>query len=167
MSESGFMPDIKRLEPDDWPLLQHIRLTALKESPESFLAQYDEEMTFTQERWRSEFDRGIWYIGFRHKRAMSMVGCTREKDTPSSECFLEYCWVDPEFRGRGVAFQLLTDIVDKLRATGVRRAFLWVMDGNDAAVRLYRRVGFVSSKIRQPLAARPGRSEELMRYDLG
>jgi ribosomal protein S18 acetylase RimI-like enzyme len=167
MSESRFMPDIELLVPDDWRLLRRIRLTALKESPESFLAQYAEELTFSQDRWRSEFERGDWYVGFRQKHAMSMVGCTREKDTPQSECFLEYLWVDPDARGRGVAFHLLTDIIGRLRVAGVRRAFLWVMDGNDVAVRLYRRVGFVSSKIRHPLTARPGRSEELMQYDLG
>ena len=55
MSESRFMPDIELLVPDDWRLLRRIRLTALKESPESFLAQYAEELTFSQDRWRSEF----------------------------------------------------------------------------------------------------------------
>jgi ribosomal protein S18 acetylase RimI-like enzyme len=65
-----------------------------------------------------------------------------------------------------VAFHLLTEIIGRLRAAGVRRAWLWVMDGNDVATRFYQRFGFVSSKIRQPLAARPGRSEELMQYDL-
>lgn len=62
---------------------------------------------------------------------------------------------------------MLTNIIERLRVAGVRRAFLWIMDGNDRAARLYSRVGFVSSKIRQPLTARPGRSEELMQYDLG
>jgi ribosomal protein S18 acetylase RimI-like enzyme len=167
MSESSFMPDIKLLVPDDWWLLRQIRLTALQESPESFLAQYDEELTFSQDRWRFEFDRGDWYVGFRQKNAMSMVGCTREKATPQSECFIEYLWVDPDARGSGVAFHLLTNIIERLQVAGVRRAFLWIMDGNDRAERLYSRVGFVSSKIRQPLTARPGRSEELMQYDRG
>jgi ribosomal protein S18 acetylase RimI-like enzyme len=167
MSDSSFMPDIKLLVPNEWRLLRQVRLTALQESPDSFLAQYDEEFTFSQERWRSEFDRGDWYIGFRQQNAMSMVGCTREKETPKSECFIEYLWVEPDSRGSGVAFHLLTNIIDRLRVAGVRRAFLWVMDGNDRAERLYRRVGFVSSKIRHPLTARPGRSEALMQYDLG
>jgi len=167
MSDSSFMPEIQLLVPDDWCLLRQIRLTALNDSPEFFLAEFDEELPFSQERWRAEFDRGDWYIGFRQKHPMSMVGCTREKETPQSECFIEYLWVDPDARGCGVAFHLLTSITERLRVAGVRRAFLWVMDGNDRAEALYRRVGFVSTKIRHPLIARPGRSEELMHYDLG
>lgn len=65
-------------------------------------------------------------------------------------------------RGRGVAFDMLTDLLAHLRAAGTRTVFLWVLDGNDGAVRLYNRIGFVSSNLRQPLEARPGSSEELM-----
>lgn len=166
MSESCFMSDIKLLVPDEWPMLREIRLTALKESPEAFLAQYDDEREFDEPRWRSEFDRGEWYLGFRLRRAVSLLGCTRESKTPPSECYLEYLWVSPESRHEGVAFHLLTTVIDRLRRSGVRRAFLWVLDGNETAVRLYRRVGFISSNHRQPLAARPGRTEELMQLDL-
>lgn len=55
----------------------------------------------------------------------------------------------------------------RLQAAGVRTAFLWVPDGNDAAVHLYERVGFVSTNHRQPLPAHPGRSEERMQLKLG
>ncbi len=61
---------------------------------------------------------------------------------------------------------MLTVILENLRMSGVRTAFLWVMDGNELAVRLYKRVGFVSSNDPQPLIARPGRSEERMQLDL-
>jgi hypothetical protein len=43
---------------------------------------------------------------------------------------------------------------------------LWVLDGNDVAMRLYERVGFTRNNHRQPLEARPGRSEERLRLDL-
>jgi ribosomal protein S18 acetylase RimI-like enzyme len=166
MSESRFVPDIKLLSPQDWRLLRAIRLAALKESPEFFLATFSEELAFTRDSWRTEFERGDWYIGYRQKQAISMIGCTREETTPLTECFLEYLWVTPEARRSGAASRLLTDIIERLHTAGIRRALLWVMDGNDAAIRLYQRVGFVRTQIRHPLAARPGRSEELMKYDL-
>jgi ribosomal protein S18 acetylase RimI-like enzyme len=62
---------------------------------------------------------------------------------------------------------MLTVVLGRLRESGVRTAYLWVLDGNDAAVRLYKRVGFISSDQRQPLAERPGRTEELMQFNLG
>jgi ribosomal protein S18 acetylase RimI-like enzyme len=160
------MSDIKLLVPDDWPLLRDMRLAALADSPDSFLAELSDQVDFSPQKWQSEFDRGDWYIGYRGRKPVSMIGCTRETETPPSERFLEYLWVSPEWRGNGIAFHLLTDVIERLRAAGVGRALLWVMDGNDVAMRFYQRFGFVSSKVRQPLAARPGRSEELMLYDL-
>ena len=95
-----------------------------------------------------------------------IVGCTREADMPTDECYLEYLWVAPEWRNKGVAHTMVTDVLDYLRKSGMRRAYLWVLDGNDAAVRLYKRVGFVSSNNRQPLEERPGRTEERMQFNL-
>src|SRR5260370_14039676 len=166
MSESWFMPYIKRLDSDEWRDLQNIRLSALADSPRTFLATYDQEKTFDEIRWRAEFDRGDWNIGMRDGQAVGLLGCTREVDTPAHQCYLEYLWVSPEWRKRGLAHHMLITVLDRLRISGVRTAFLWVMDGNDTAVRLYKRVSFVSSNHRHQLEARPGRSEERMQLDL-
>jgi ribosomal protein S18 acetylase RimI-like enzyme len=74
--------------------------------------------------------------------------------------------VSPEFRRSGVASLMITGTLDELKTAGVRTAFLWVLDGNNAAVRLYKRLGFVSTDFSQPLADFPGRSEERMELDL-
>jgi ribosomal protein S18 acetylase RimI-like enzyme len=166
MSESSFMLDIKPLAADEWPMLQGIRLAALKQAPDSFLARYQDELDFDEYRWRAEFDRGEWTIGFRGELPVSLLGCTREKTTPWHECYLEYLWVAPESRENGIGYSMLADAIARLRKQGVRTAYLWVLDGNDSAVRLYRRAGFVSSNHRQPLTARPGRVEERMHLEL-
>jgi len=166
MSESGFMPYIKMLDPDEWTVLRDIRLSALKESPDAFLALYEDEKEYDEAFWRSEFDRCDWHIGSENGTAISLLGCIKENYLPDSARYLEYLWVAPEARCRGVAFDLVRYVVERLRAAGVRVAYLWVLDGNDAAVRLYRRVGFVSSNHSQPLASRPGRHEEKMQLDL-
>lgn len=62
---------------------------------------------------------------------------------------------------------MLTTVLDGLRADGEAIAFLWVLDGNGAAMSLYKRVGFVSTNNRQDLIAHPGRSEEEMIFYLG
>lgn len=48
----------------------------------------------------------------------------------------------PEWRGRGVGAQLLTDILAAADAAGSERVFLEVRASNEAAQRLYRRYGF-------------------------
>jgi ribosomal protein S18 acetylase RimI-like enzyme len=161
------MPDIKLLVPGEWPLLRDIRLAALRDSPHAFLSSYQVESAFDELRWRAEFDRGQWTVSIEDDQPAGIVGCTREPETPTDECYLEYIWVAPRLRNKGVAHNMLTVVLGRLRESGVRTAYLWVLDGNDAAVQLYKRVGFISSDRRQPLAERPGRTEELMQFNLG
>jgi ribosomal protein S18 acetylase RimI-like enzyme len=167
MSESAFMPDIKLLVPDEWPLLRDIRLAALRDSPHAFLSSYQAEQAFDELRWRAEFDRGEWTVSIQDDQPAGIVGCTREPGKPAYECYLEYIWVAPLWRNKGVAHNMLAVVLERLRKSGVRTAYLWVLDGNDAAVRLYKGVGFISSDRRQPLAERPGRTEELMQFNIG
>jgi len=48
----------------------------------------------------------------------------------------------PEARGRGYATRLIRAALDRARADGATAAYLQVAGGNDAALRLYRRLGF-------------------------
>jgi ribosomal protein S18 acetylase RimI-like enzyme len=100
-------------------------------------------------------------------KPVSVLGITREPDTPAHHRFLEYVWVAPDFRRRGIAFAMIKEVLGLLHSAGVRTVFLWVLDGNDTATRLYKRIGFVSCNYSQPLDARPGRTEELMQISLG
>ena len=165
------MLDIKLLTPDHWRTLRKIRLSALRESPDVFLSSYKKEREYDEPRWRTEFARGDWYVGMIKVRSankqVGIAGVTREIGTPVHQCFLEYIWVTPEFRRQGVAFNMINEILDRLKLSGVQTVFLWVLDGNGAAMRLYELLGFVSCNHRQPLEELPGRTEELMQLHLG
>lgn len=160
------MPDIKSLSSDEWLKLRDIRLNALRDSPESFLSTLALEQAYSEEKWRAEFTRGSWNVGYADGQPVTLVGITREPDEPMDQCYLEYVWVAPSLRHQGVAFAMLNEVLDQLQESGVRTVFLWVLDGNDVARRLYERVGFTRNNHWQPLAARPGRSEERLRLDL-
>lgn len=61
----------------------------------------------------------------------------------------EYTWasvnelfVDPEYRRRGIATELMKRAFDYLETVGVTRVRLNVMMGNRAAIRLYCKLGF-------------------------
>lgn len=160
------MLDIITLTRDQWAELRDIRLTALRDSPSAFLATYDREKEYGEERWRAEFIRGDWHIGLVDGEPVSLLGTTREPDTPAHQCYLEYLWISPGYRRSRIASWMLGTVLTRLRATGLRTAFLWVLDGNEAATQLYKRLGFVSSDLRQPLPGREDRSEERMQLDL-
>jgi len=161
------MPDFKLLTEDDWITLQEIRLSALSESPHSFLSSYETEKAYDAVRWCAEFTRGDWAVGFVGGEPVSLIGATREPGAPSHQRYLEFLWVSPSVRRQGIGFGLIDFVLDHLKRSGARTVFLWVLDGNDSAMRLYQRVGFARSNDLQPLEAHPGRSEERLRLDLG
>lgn len=167
MRKFELVPDIKLLVPDEWLRLRGIRLSALHDSPHAFLATYEQERAYGEDRWRAEFDRGDWSIGLIEGRPVSLLGVTREPGAPAQECYLEYLWVARKYRHSGIAHSMLAITFERLRASGTTTVFLWVLDGNETAMHFYKNVGFTSSNHRQPLPADPGRSEELMRLDLG
>ena len=144
-----------------------MRLAALSESPRAFLSTHEREVSWEEDQWLAEFDRGDWSVGFMANQPVSLLGATRMPSTPCYECYLEYMWVAPAHRESGLAYGMLTFTFGRLRAEGVQTAFLYVLDGNDAAMRLYKRAGFTSTKEPEPLADYPGRSEELLQRSLG
>ncbi|HZC40276.1 MAG TPA: GNAT family N-acetyltransferase [Streptosporangiaceae bacterium] len=143
-----------------------MRLTALTDSPAAFLAAYEDECRYSEEEWRAEFGRGEWIIGEIGGHPVSLVGVTREPGAPDSERYLEYMWVEPGYRRSHVAIKMLAAIFSDLKESGVRTVFLWVLDGNRAAVQLYQQLDFVSTAERQRLTIRPESFEERFRLDL-
>ena len=171
---TSFRVDV--LAENDWPRLRDIRLTALKADPPVFLSSHETELAFDERQWRQEFLRGDWHVMVRHGPGednpgtgtldIGLVGVTREPDTPSQERYLEYFWVAQGFRRRGMASVLLRTVLDRLRESRVRTVWLYILDGNDDAMRLYQRFGFQSTNEVQPLPNDPTRTEELMRLRL-
>jgi ribosomal protein S18 acetylase RimI-like enzyme len=157
---------VEVLAEKDWPRLRDIRLSALLDFPEGFLSSLDREATYPEQHWRQEFSRGEWNIMLAGDLDVGLLGVTRPSGMSSQECFLEYLWVAPGVRQRGVASKLLRTVLDRLRGSNVQTVWLYILDGNDRAMRLYQRFGFQSTDERQPLPDDPKRSEERMRLRL-
>jgi ribosomal protein S18 acetylase RimI-like enzyme len=157
---------LRRLRSREWRVLRDVRLNALRESPQSFLARYAQEKKYGKKRWRSEFGRGDWIVGKLDGRPVCLTGVTRESGAPPDQRYLEYVWVAPNLRRQRVAFGMLTDVIGKLQKSGVRTVFLWILDGNDPAQLLYKQLDFITTNQRMPLDADPERCEERLRRDL-
>jgi ribosomal protein S18 acetylase RimI-like enzyme len=110
--------------------------------------------------------RGEWSLAVKPSGPVGVLGATREPGMSPNERYLEYLWVSPQCRRRGVASMLLGAVLASLRDSGIATAWLWVLDGNGPALQLYERCGFASTRERQPLPADPTRSEERMRLSL-
>jgi RimJ/RimL family protein N-acetyltransferase len=160
------VPDVRSLRSDEWLTLRDIRLAALQDSPHLFLSTVDKERAYDEERWRAEFTRGCWNVCFDDEGPMGLLGVTCDPGSPADTRYLEYMWVVPRCRRRGVARHMLKIVLDQLQVSGVRTVCLWVLDGNDVAIHVYERVGFIRTDHIEPLDERPGRTEERLRMDL-
>ena len=56
----------------------------------------------------------------------------------------------PEYRRRGVATQLVTEIEQRLRALGAKRVYALALNDEPAAVALWRRAGYQPNPIVRP-----------------
>jgi ribosomal protein S18 acetylase RimI-like enzyme len=160
------MPEITRLNEDQWSALREMRLSALRESPRMFLSTEEREKTWERPDWEEEFKRGVWYFGRVSGEDIGLIGVTREPNAPPGECYIEYMWISPECRCQGMGERMLTELLDILRESGMLTVRLWVLDGNDTAVRLYERLGFESTGEVEAIVTRPGRTEARMLLNL-
>lgn len=74
--------------------------------------------------------------------------------------------VDPEYRRRGIGRCLLFELKSALRSLECRSLFLEVREGNEAALSLYRSVGFAENGIRPRYYADTGEDAKILRWDL-
>jgi ribosomal-protein-alanine N-acetyltransferase len=74
--------------------------------------------------------------------------------------------VDPKFRGKGLAGQMLDAVLIELGARGVRTAFLEVRESNSAARALYESRGFVEIGRRSKYYRRPVEDALVLRRTL-
>jgi ribosomal protein S18 acetylase RimI-like enzyme len=143
---------IRDITEDDWRLLRVIRLRALRDAPHAFTSDYGYEAGHDELRWRELLRGNLWLLAFEDGMAASPVGviaATRETPPPAGEAFISSLWVDPTHRRRGIASVLIQAAADRVAARGAEAVSLWVLDGNEAAHRLYAASGFVHTGERQ------------------
>ena len=157
------MVDFQQLADTEWLRLKLIRLKALLDSPDFFLSTYGKEREYDDKKWQSEFSRGEWTVGSVDGNDVCLLGVTEAGIAPNNHC-LEYMWVDPGYRHQGIGFELVIGAMERLYRSGISLVHLWVLDGNNRAVSVYKSLRFEFNGREQPLDAydRPGRTEQQM-----
>lgn len=137
---------IERITPAQWKLLRELRLAALLDAPDAFGQSYEDAVRQPESDWRqtaeaaSHGDRRAWFIG--RDDAGQAVGIVQARRRPPDDCLLFSMWVAPLARRSG-AGRALVQAVDDWGATwGATRVVLWVIAGNESAMRFYDRIGF-------------------------
>ncbi|PBO27178.1 GNAT family N-acetyltransferase, partial [Streptomyces albidoflavus] len=129
---------------DDWPVWRQARLAALSEAPHAFRARLADWPHGGEDRWRAR----LTMPGAHNLVAVrdgGTVGMAAGMPGADATYELRSVWVSPRVRGQGVGDLLTGGVEAWARRTGARALRLAVVPGNEAAVALYLRHGFVAS----------------------
>jgi ribosomal protein S18 acetylase RimI-like enzyme len=161
--------EARRARAADWEALRQLRLRALADAPDAFASTLDAELALPAEVWRQRAEGGpasATFIAGKDGVDVGLAGVFAEPDPPGSMHLISM-WVDPRHRRQGVARALIDLVIGWAAERRASEVVLWVADQNDAARRLYERLGFRPTGERQPLPSNPARSESCMRLPLG
>ena len=157
---------IRRIEPEDWKLLREVRLRALREDPDAFLATHAQEAAFADAQWqaRAAQSNGASFVVEGTEGgdglATGLVG------TDPETVVLVGMWVAPARRGDGTAGELVERVVEWARTRGAKRVCLSVEGNNDRAARLYERCGFEETKDLPDLPYTPNDGNRFFVFEL-
>ncbi|ENX43134.1 GNAT family N-acetyltransferase [Acinetobacter sp. NIPH 2100] len=147
---------------EDWKILQTIRLESLLDSPDVFAAHYAVVEKYSESEWRdraSHNSKYHYFLAIVGTRAVGIIGGIRNA---VHEFNLVAMWVNPEFRGRGVADLLISAIKNLAISKGHSRIVLSVSPHNSRAVGLYSRHDFVFIPEWESLALSSGERNQKM-----
>ena len=148
-------PAVRRIRPDEGPLLKEVRLAALADAPDAFSATYADEAAFDDGVWDERAARGAtdhdggtgtFVLGAGAAGAAGAaplglaVGYRPGPDRTRVE--LVSMWVDPSVRGTGAGRLLVDAVAGWASETGASALDLWVMRSNGGAQAFYERLGF-------------------------
>lgn len=143
---------VRELDADEWDHYRSVRLTALRESPDAFVASHDDEAAEGEDFWRARMERSHRLVAERDGGALGIVSVGRAEEDAVAELF--GLWVSPEARGSGVATALVRAGAETAAAGGDKLLRYWVGTDNGRAVAFASGYGFRPTSERRPMRVR-------------
>ena len=142
---------VRALGVDDWEQYRSVRLVALQESPEAFVASHDDEAAEGEPFWRARMERSTRLLAERDGQPIGIasVGAAGEDQPEAAQLF--GLWVRPEARGTGVATELVRAGASAAATAGKRQLLYWVGTDNGRAVAFASGFGFRPTAQRRPM----------------
>ena len=147
---------VRRIRADEWERWRAFRLEMFQDAPYAFGSTYAEAAARSDDEWRSrtaDLAEGpsVYFLAEEDGGWLAGAGGYVEDGVPN----VFGVWTRPEARGRGYADACVRAVVEWARAGGAREIRLWATDGNDAASRVYERIGFTPTGSTTPLPHTP------------
>ncbi len=160
--------EVAELTPFEGSVLRSARLAALRDSPECFTADLEEESGRDDGYWNMAVSDSTWFVARAGDRVVGLARVIFDPDDEGSR-YIESVWVEGRYRRRGILRSLLEEIEGLARSSGVERLRLWVLDDNTRAQDAYVKLGFafgMDEGDQQELATAPRRFELRMNKPL-
>ncbi len=147
---------IRTIEPGEVTLHRQVRLSALRDAPDSFGETFADTVARPITYWE-ELTRSVTkperHVMFLACEGDDVIGCAyglidRERGDHGR---VGGMWVSPDARRRGVGGALLAAVVTWARVRGLQRLGLWAPAHQPAALALYRKAGFHETGVRKAM----------------
>jgi GNAT superfamily N-acetyltransferase len=151
---------IRELERREWALYRELRLRSLADSPAAFGRRFADEQAQPDAYWirltESVTEPGgqVMLVAEDDARALGLAFGIFDKEHRETG-HVGGMWVEPESRGKGAGQALLGAAIKWARSRKLQRLNLWVTEGNGPATRLYERLGFADTGLRDALQSNP------------
>jgi GNAT superfamily N-acetyltransferase len=142
---------VRPLGVEEWEQYRSVRLTALAESPEAFVATHAAEESEPEEFWRDRMERSTRLLAEVDGEPVGIasVGEVGEQKPEAAQLF--GLFVRPEARGSGVATALVRAGAKVAAEQGRSQLYYWVGTDNGRAVAFASGFGFRPTGLRRPM----------------
>ncbi|MFJ3310824.1 GNAT family N-acetyltransferase [Streptomyces sp. NPDC086549] len=164
--DGGMVLVVRRAAVEDWAVLRSLRLRALEVDSDAFGSTLDHELAQPEVFWRERISQDAWFLAWANGQAIGTAAAVAAASGASAERQLDAMWVDPAYRGRGIANALTDAVCAWAKSQGATSLSLTVIDGNETARRLYLRLGFRPTGEREPRPRNPAQIRERLRLRL-
>jgi GNAT superfamily N-acetyltransferase len=141
--------DVELLKPTQWWVLRATRLRALRDSPRAYTSTLAVESAWRRQQWRNQLAAGTWVVAVEGADRIGLAGLVQ---SPTEPPHVEWAWVAPAHRRRGVLRSLVEALAGEAGKIGVPALQLWVLKDNTDALAAYRKLGFIETGEEQKIS---------------
>ena len=143
---------VRALTEDEWETYRTLRLEALQESPDAFVADHATEAAEPEDFWRARMGRSDRLVAEADGEQVGVVSIGSAGETKSETAGQLFgLWVRPDWRGRSVAASLVRESARIAEGKGLGQLYYWVGADNGRAVAFASSFGFRPTDDRRPM----------------
>ncbi|MDN5717215.1 MAG: GNAT family N-acetyltransferase [Janibacter sp.] len=152
---------VRALTEDEWETYRSLRLEALQESPDAFVADHDAESAEPEEFWRARMARSDRLVAEAEGTQVGVVSIGAADEGKAEDAGQLFgLWVRPDWRGRSIAANLVRQSARIAEKKGLTQLYYWVGSDNGRAVAFASSFGFRPTDDRRPMRVSGGEGTE-------